>query len=139
MTGSGPKSQSPDRLLKVAFYGLAASELDLFTLVARSSNASLVFVVDQGPMGLARRIAEIAGVPAGADPWDLPGLRADWIVVGSLAPSSGAPIEQARSAGARVVDAAEVGAALEELDESVEKASAVPAEEEKPDSGGPVR
>jgi len=119
--------------LRMAFYGLAASELDLFTLAARSANASLVFVVDPGPMGLARRIAEIAGVSASADPWDLPGLRADWIVLGGLAHSRGAPIEQARTAGARLLDAAEFGAALEKLYESVEKSSAASIEEEEAD------
>jgi hypothetical protein len=122
----------------MAFYGLAASELDLFTLAARSADASLVFVVDPGPMGLARRVAEIAGVPASADPWDLPGLRADWIVLGGLAHSRGAPIEQARNAGARLLEAAEVGAALEKLSETIERSAAAAMEEEEADILGDV-
>lgn len=93
--------------LRVAFYGLAASELDLFTIARRAKNASLVLVVDQGAMAIARRIAEIAGVKTSADPWDLPKSKPDWIVAGRLARTPAAPLERAIEGGATVLSVSE--------------------------------
>jgi hypothetical protein len=93
--------------LRVAFYGLAASELDLFTLIRRAGGISLALVVDQGPMGIARRLAEIAGVQASGDPWDLPKARLDWIVTGRLVRTPAAPLQRAEEGGARVLSVRE--------------------------------
>jgi hypothetical protein len=119
MTGPGPKSQEHASPLKVAFYGLTASELDLFTIVRRHPGASLVMVIDPGPMGLARRLAEIAGVSAAASPWDLAGANIDLVVVGGLVQSRGAALERAQEEGVEVVDAASAITEIARLTESL--------------------
>jgi hypothetical protein len=98
--------------IRLAFYGLAAAELDLFTEVRRCSRASLVLVVDPGPMAIARRLAEIAGVQASSNPWDLPQADLDWIVIGRLARTPGAALQRATEGGATVLSFEE---ALERL------------------------
>ncbi len=124
-TENGPSSH--DRPIRLAFYGLAAAELDLFTQVKRHDKASLVLVVDPGPMAIARRLAEIAGVQASCNPWDLSQADLDWIVTGRLARMPGAPLERAVEGGAEVLDVAE---ALERLAE-LGRAEPEPAAEER--------
>ncbi len=115
-----------DRPLRLAFYGLAASELDLFTLVRQARRASLVLVVDPGPMAIARRIAEIAGVQSSRNPWDLAQADLDWIVAGKLARAPAAPLERAAQAGTRIIDIAEAKRRLSELEDTMAAAADFP-------------
>jgi hypothetical protein len=119
----------PNEPLKVAFYGLAASELDLFTMVKRAPAASLELVIDQGPMAIARKLAEIAGVQVSGDPWDLPKAKFDWIVTGKLVRKPAAPLERAEEGGAMVLSVAEAAKRLPGLAPAVATGAAEAAAE----------
>jgi hypothetical protein len=109
------KSTMQGKPIRLALYGLAAAELDLLTEIGRRSGVSLVLVVDPGPMAIARRLAEIAGVQASSNPWDLPQADLDWIVAGSLAHRRGAPLQRATEGGARVLSVEEALKSLKGL------------------------
>ncbi len=117
MSRTESKSQTNREPLRLAFYGLATSELDIFTEVRRREGASLVLVVDPGPMAIAKRLAEIAGVQASSDAWDLTKADVDWIVTGKLVRTPGAPLRRAREAGVRVLDVAEAVKRLEGIED----------------------
>lgn len=135
MSRTKSKSQRNREPLRLAFYGLATSELDIFTEVRRRERSSLVLVVDPGPMAIAKRLAEIAGVQASSDPWDLTKAEVDWIVTGKLVRAPGAPLRRAREGGVTVLDVAEAVKRLEGLECRGDVADSLAAELEPSAAG----